>query len=186
MESLIYLHISHAAWYGQPFNYFTANFRLATRYISQVYSLCLKGNPLEDNKVYAKKIMALVWVICLPCEPGPSEVIQVFCCLTGSLGHLGSQLCCGLCAFDSKTHPFLTTGIYSLNYWFIASSTPSSHSLGYVLEKPNAQTICLQLKYFSVGLSNPIVEGNWVESELSQTSQIRHHFLMAPWSLSKG
>lgn len=76
-----------------------------------------------------------------------------------------------LCAFDTHRHTFLTTGIYSLTYWSIASSTLTSHSSGYVLEKPNAQTISLHPKYLNVGLPNIIVEGNWVKSKLSQTSQ---------------
>lgn len=121
------------------------------------------------------------------CGLGMSDLSQFlqrsFWCVTGSLGHLRCQLSCGLCAFEhklqGKTHAFLTTGTYSLNYWFIASSTHTSHSLRYILEKPNAQNIYLQLKYFSVRVPNPVVEGNWVKSKLSQTSQISHCLLMA-------
>lgn len=56
MESLVCFHVLPAAWYAKPFNYLTANFSLVTGYILQLYSVCLKGNPLEYNKVYAKKL----------------------------------------------------------------------------------------------------------------------------------
>lgn len=59
VESHIYFHILHATWYAQPFNYLMTNFSLATGYlvtILQLYSVCLRGNPLEDKKAHAKKL----------------------------------------------------------------------------------------------------------------------------------
>lgn len=51
---------------------------LTSGYILHKYSVCLKGNSVKDNKIYAQKCRTLARTSCLPGELGPSEIIQTF------------------------------------------------------------------------------------------------------------